>query len=86
MIISEKMEREIEIERILMETTIKLDRLIQKYVNTIEDREKELNDLYEALEKKEDHIRNLEDMVNDLKDEVYRMEEAAGVYPAWTRR
>lgn len=86
MIISGKVEREIEIERILMETTIKLDRLIQKYVNTIEDREKELNDLYDALEKKEDHIRNLEDMVNDLKDEIYRMEESAGVYPAWTRR
>lgn len=86
MIISGKVEREIEIERILMETTIKLDRLIQKYVNTIEDREKELNDLYDALEKKEDHIRNLEGTVNDLKDRIYRMEESAGVYPAWTRR
>ena len=86
MIISEKVDREIEINETIATIANQLESLIHKYIDVISGNEKELDDLYEALEKKEDHIRNLEGMVNDLKDEIYRMEEAAGVYPAWTRR
>ncbi len=86
MITSEKIEREIKIETTLTSIATKLNDLITTYTDIISGQEQELNDLYEALEKKEDHIRNLEGTINDLKDEVYRMEEAAGVYPAWTRR
>ncbi|NLJ40596.1 MAG: hypothetical protein GX352_03150 [Clostridiales bacterium] len=86
MIISEKVDREIEINETIATIANQLESLIQKYIDIIADRDKELNDLYDAMEKKEDHIRNLEGTVNDLKDRIYRMEESAGVYPAWTRR